>query len=98
MLSFLTTDLQQQILADVQRSQNLASQVIPSIQQELLSYDGTLQSSIRRYEAGRLTIREVLSDINQIKQSRVQLAEARQQLENIHNSIAYGLGRYNFDR
>ena len=97
-LSFLTTDLQQQILANVERSQNLASQVIPSIQQELLSYEGTLQSSIRRYEAGRLTIREVLSDINQIKQSKVQLAEARQQLENIHNAIAYGLGRYNFDR
>jgi len=97
-LRFLTTDLEQEVLADYQRSQQLTSQVIPSLQQELLSYEGTLQSSTRRYEAGMLTIREVLSDINQIKQSKIQLEEASQQLEQIHNAIAYALGRYNFDR
>jgi outer membrane protein TolC len=94
LLRFLTTDLEQEVLADHQRSQLLTSQVIPSIQQELLSYEATLQSSIRRYEAGKLTIREVLSDINEIKQSKIAVEEALQQLEIFHNAIAYALGRY----
>lgn len=97
-LKFLIIDGEQENFANYQSSQLLIDKIIPSTQQELLSYEKSLESSYRRYEAGKLTVRDVLSDINKILQSKTGLAEAEQQLQRNYNNLAYALGRYNINR
>jgi len=93
-LRFLTIDVEQELVANLKRIAQIKEQVLPAIQNEYLNYEDSLASSRRRYDAGRISVREVLSDINSVKQAKLDLLESQQKLSSLYNKIAYSLGVY----
>jgi outer membrane protein TolC len=94
LLQFLRIDLGQQATSNFQRLEQFNNNIVPALQNELLNFQGAFDSSQRLYEAGRMTVREVLSDINNVKQTRLDLADAQQQIWSIYNDLAYASGLY----
>jgi outer membrane protein TolC len=94
LLQFLRIDLGQQATSNFQRLGQLNNNIVPALQNELLNFQGAFDSSQRLYEAGRMTVREVLSDINSVKQTRLDLADAQQQIWSIYNDLAYASDLY----
>lgn len=94
LLQFLRIDLGQQATSNFQRLGQFNNNIVPALQNELLNFQGAFDSSQRLYEAGRMTVREVLSDINSVKQTRLDLADAQQQIWSIYNDLAYASGLY----
>ena len=94
LLQFLRIDLGQQATSNFQRLEQFNNNIVPALQNELLNFQGAFDSSQRLYEAGRMTVREVLSDINSVKQTRLDLADAQQQIWSIYNDLAYASGLY----
>ena len=94
LLQFLRIDLGQQATSNFQRLGQFNNNIVPALQNELLNFQGAFDSSQRLYEAGRMTVREVLSDINSVKQTRLDLADAQQQIWSIYNDLAYASGIY----
>lgn len=94
LLQFLRIDLGQQATSNFQRLGQFNNNIVPALQNELLNFEGAFDSSQRLYEAGRMTVREVLSDINSVKQTRLDLADAQQQIWSIYNDLAYSSGIY----
>ena len=94
LLQFMRIDLGQQATSNFQRLEQFNNNIVPALQNELLNFQGAFESSQRLYEAGRMTVREVLSDINSVKQTRLDLADAQQQIWSIYNDLAYASGLY----
>ena len=94
LLKFLRIDLGKQATSNFQRLEQFNNNIVPALQNELLNFQGAFESSQRLYEAGRMTVREVLSDINSVKQTRLDLADAQQQIWSIYNDLAYASGLY----
>ena len=94
LLQFLRIDLRQQASSNFQRLVQFDANIIPALQNELLNFQQALDSSKRLYEAGRMTVREVLSDINSVKQTELDLIDAKQQTWSIYNDLAYASGIY----
>lgn len=94
LFKFLRIDLGQQAKSNFQRLGQFNNNIVPALQNELLNFQGAFDSSQRLYEAGRMTVREVLSDINSVKQTRLDLADAQQQIWSIYNDLAYASGLY----
>ena len=94
LLQFLRIDLGQQATSSFKRLEQFNNNIVPALQNEMLNFQGAFESSQRLYEAGRMTVREVLSDINSVKQTRLDLADAQQQIWSIYNDLAYASGLY----
>lgn len=93
-LQFLRIDLGQQAMSNFQRLERFNNNIVPALQNELLNFEEAFESSQRLYEAGRMSLREVLSDINSVKQTKLNLADAQQQIWSIYNDLAYASGLY----
>ena len=93
-LQFLRIDLRQQVTSNYQRLVRLDTNIVPALQNELLNFQQALESSKRLYESGRMMVREVLSDINSIKQTELDLIDAQEQTWSIYNDLAYAAGIY----
>lgn len=94
LLQFLRIDLGQQAMSNFQRLERFNNNIVPALQNELLNFEEAFESSQRLYEAGRMSLREVLSDINSVKQTKLNLADAQQQIWSIYNDLAYASGLY----
>ena len=94
LLQFLRIDLGQQATSNYQRLVQFNTNIVPALQNELFNFQQTLESSQRLYEAGRMTVREVLSDINSVKQTQLDLVDSQQQIWSIYNELAYASGLY----
>lgn len=94
LFKFLRIDLGQQAKSNFQRLGQFSNHIVPALQNELLNSQGAFDSSMRLYEAGRMTVREVLSDIDSVKQTRLDLADAQQNIWSIYNDLAYASGLY----
>lgn len=86
--------IQQDIYSNFQRVRQLQEKVIPAMETELRNFNSTLASAQRRYDAGRIPVRDVLSDINSVKQTRLDLVDAREQLQTIYSDLAFTIGLY----
>lgn len=91
---FSQINLDEEIYANVQRISHLQTNVVTAIQNELDNFETTLASSRRRYEANRITVREVLADINNIKQTRLEFVDAQEQTSLIYNDLMFAAGLY----
>ena len=94
LLASLRIELESEVRSNFQRLDQLSGNIIPAYRSELLNLQGALSSSQRLYEAGRVSVRELLSDINGIRESHLNLIDAQEQVWTIYNDIAYASGLY----
>lgn len=87
-------DIEQQLETSFQRLRQLNDKFVPALQDQLLNFRTAMDSSQRLYSAGRMTAREVLSDINSVKQTRLDLADTLSQSWSIYNDLAYASNIY----
>ena len=93
-LRTIKLELEQEAKSNQSRINILRDELIPTMQSEVLLAEGKNASILRLYEATRASVREVVSNLNQLKTARFSLIDATKRKREAHNFIGNALGSY----
>lgn len=93
-LKTIKLELEQEAKSNQSRINIIRDELIPMIQSEVLLAEGKNASILRLYEATRASVREVVSNLNQLKTAKFSMIDATKRLREAHNFIGNSLGLY----
>ena len=93
-LKTIKLELEQEAKSNQSRINIIRDELIPMMQSEVLLAEGKNASILRLYEATRASVREVVSNLNQLKTAKFSMIDATKRLREAHNFIGNSLGLY----
>ena len=93
-LKTIKLELNQEATSNQSRIKIIRDELIPMLQSEVLLAEGKNASILRLYEASRASVREVVSNLNQLKAAKFSVIDATKRLRDAHNFVGNSLGLY----